>query len=352
MTSSYSHCHLDLIDNPQLPVNLKHDNELDVLRTGDADKRSVYSKQCLVECVLSADLELARSLISDSPETLSWSLPYCLVTCKLLRLRSPSKEPKKAGKEPLLQEIREKCNREGYTWNEGNLEMTRQFAESLTHQDQVIKSLMMCGQLLVSALHTSSDQAQESLGHVATCVSLLASSHVPRDTCMRCLRHLFPAGVATPPDIGQAVLGRELDWQCNWIQVTHQDVPDKLKLLCQVHSIQASHARVLLAQLRHDPDLEVTEAELEDAADGVMMEDVIRRQKLEAEIREGEEAVAGFTMTEVREDESVGEVDNREENNDDTPGVDLTPSLSGAQTLSLAEDGEWRYEHKNNKFMY
>ena len=62
MTSSYSHCHLDLIDNPQLPVNLKHDNELDVLRTGDADKRSVYSKQCLVECVLSADLELARSL--------------------------------------------------------------------------------------------------------------------------------------------------------------------------------------------------------------------------------------------------------------------------------------------------
>ena len=221
MTSSYSHCHLDLIDNPQLPVNLKHDNELDVLRTGDADKRSVYSKQCLVECVLSADLELARSLISDSPETLSWSLPYCLVTCKLLRLRSPGKEPKKAGKEPLLQEIREKCNREGYTWNEGNLEKTRQFAESLSHQDQVIKSLMMCGQLLVSALHTSSDQAQESLGHVATCVSLLTSSHVPRDTCMRCLRHLFPAGVATPPDIGQAVLGRELDWQCNWIQVTH-----------------------------------------------------------------------------------------------------------------------------------
>ena len=109
-----------------------------------------------------------------------------------------------------------------------------------------------------------------------------------------------------------------------------------------MHSIQASHARVLLAQLRHDPDLEVTEAELEDAADGVMMEDVIRRQKLEAEIREGEEAVAGFTVTEVREDESVGEVDNREENNDDTPGVDLTPSLSGAQTLSLAEDGEWR----------
>merc|ERR1719221_926267 len=63
------------------------------------------------------------------------------------------------------------------------------------------------------------------------------------------------------------------------------------------------------------------------------MEDVIRRQKLEAEIREGEEAVAGFTVTEVREDEI-----------DATPGVDLTPSLSGAQTLSLAEDGEWRSE--------
>ena len=96
-----------------------------------------------------------------------------------------------------------------------------------------------------------------------------------------------------------------------------------------------------LAHLRRNPDLEVTEAELEDLADGVMMEDVIRRQKLEAEIGEGEQAVQGFTVPEVTgAGDKEAEADlNREE---DTQGVDLTPSLSGAQTLSLTEDGEWR----------
>ena len=110
-----------------------------------------------------------------------------------------------------------------------------------------------------------------------------------------------------------------------------------------MRSIQASHARVTLAHLKRHPDLEVTEAELEDMADGVMMEDVIRRQKLEAEIREGEQAVQGFTVTEVTEAGDKEEAEaglNREE--EDTQGVDLTPSLSGAQTLSLTEDGEWR----------
>ena len=109
-----------------------------------------------------------------------------------------------------------------------------------------------------------------------------------------------------------------------------------------MRSIQASHARVTLAHLKRNPDLEVSEAELEDLADGVMMEDVIRRQKLEAEIREGEQAVQGFTVPEVTGagDKVEAEADlNREE---DTQGVDLTPSLSGAQTLSLTEDGEWR----------
>ena len=77
----------------------------------------------------------------------------------------------------------------------------------------------------MTALHTASDPgAQESLGHVATCVSLLTSAHVPHDTSMAGLRRLFPAGVATPPDVGKAVLGRDLDWQCNWIQVSSRTI--------------------------------------------------------------------------------------------------------------------------------
>ena len=100
-----------------------------------------------------------------------------------------------------------------------------------------------------------------------------------------------------------------------------------------------------LAHLRRNPGLEITEAELEDLADGVMMEDVIRRQKLEAEIMEGEQAVQGFTVTEVSEAgdnrKMEAEADLSKEE-DKTESVDLTPSLSGAQTLSLTEDGEWR----------
>ena len=103
-----------------------------------------------------------------------------------------------------------------------------------------------------------------------------------------------------------------------------------------------------LAHLRRNPDLEITEAELEDVADGVMMEDVIRRQKLEAEIREGEEAVQGFTVTEVSEAGDISKVETKADLSkleDNSEGVDLTPSLSGAQTLSLTEDGEWRSDN-------
>ena len=177
-----------------------------------------------MDCVLNGDLDLARSLIRDNPESLSWSLPYCLVTCELLRLRSPRQEAKEV-KVALLQEIRAQCDKAGYTWSEENLERSRQFAESLTHQDPVTRSLIRAGSHLVSALHTASDPgAQESLGHVATCVSLLTSAHVPHDTSMAGLRRLLPAGVATPPDVGKAVLGRDLDWQCNWIQVSSRTI--------------------------------------------------------------------------------------------------------------------------------
>merc|ERR1719468_4667 len=62
---------------------------------------------------------------------------------------------------------------------------------------------------------------------------------------------------------------------------------------------------------------------------------------------EGEEAVQGFTVTEVTEAGDISKEEaevelNKEEDN--SQGVDLTPSLSEAQTLSLTEDGEWRSE--------
>jgi len=73
-----------------------------------------------------------------------------------------------------------------------------------------------------------------------------------------------------------------------------------------------------------------------------MLDDVIKRQKLEAEIKEGEEAVAKFSKDDStsKSDEDEKEVVGTEETN----VVDLTPSLRGTQTLSLTDNGEWRSE--------
>ena len=76
-------------------------------------------------------------------------------------------------------------------------------------------------------------------------------------------------------------------------------------------------------------------------ADAFMHEDIIHEQKLQAEIDEGEKAVKKFKPE--AEVKGTGEGGEGGEENKGKSGLDLTPSLSGTQTLSLSgPGGEWQ----------
>ena len=60
----------------------------------------------------------------------------------------------------------------------------------------------------------------------------------------------------------------------------------------ELRSLQTSEGASLLAALERDSSREVVEEQLELLADSVMLEDVIKEQKLQAEILEGEREVS------------------------------------------------------------
>ena len=60
----------------------------------------------------------------------------------------------------------------------------------------------------------------------------------------------------------------------------------------ELRSLQTSEGASLLAALERDSSREVQEEQLELLADSVMLEDVIKEQKLQAEILEGEREVS------------------------------------------------------------
>ena len=61
----------------------------------------------------------------------------------------------------------------------------------------------------------------------------------------------------------------------------------------ELRSLQTSEGASLLASLERDTSREVEEEHLELLADSLMLEDVIKEQKLQAEILEGEREVSG-----------------------------------------------------------
>ena len=61
----------------------------------------------------------------------------------------------------------------------------------------------------------------------------------------------------------------------------------------ELRSLQTSEGASLLASLERDSSREVDEEQLELLADSLMLEDVIKEQKLQAEILEGEREVSG-----------------------------------------------------------
>ena len=127
---------------------------------------------------------------------------------------------------------------------------------------------------------------------------------------------------------GKSLLGKPLDWQCNWPEL---------------RSIQTSEAAARLFDLEKGAE-EKEEEQLALLADAFMHEDIIQEQKLQAEIDEGEKAVKNFKPeAETRGDETLENEENKKNGNG---GLDLTPSLSGTQTLSLSGGGEWKSQVK------
>ena len=114
--------------------------------------------------------------------------------------------------------------------------------------------------------------------------------------------------------------------------------------MLQVRSIQTSEGVALLASLEREAGREVVEEELDHLADAFMLEDMVRRQKLEAEVAEGEEAVKGFQPKVTAVEEVKEEVEEEEKVEEEKEGgLDLTPSLGGTQTLTLTgPGGEWK----------
>ena len=81
---------------------------------------------------------------------------------------------------------------------------------------QVSLKLVQSAEMMVMSLSLSQSHPQQSLGLMSSCLSLISTLPSPHPL----IKQLFPAGAASPPDVGLAVLGRDLDWQCNWIQVS------------------------------------------------------------------------------------------------------------------------------------
>merc|ERR1719310_2171141 len=156
--------------------------------------------------------------------------------------------------------------------------------------------------MICSSFFTSS-APRTSLGAIAQALHLLFPSP---SLLISLVPALLPEG-SLPPSAGKSLLGKPLDWQCNWPEL---------------RSIQTSEAAARLFDLEKGAE---EEEQLALLADAFMHEDIIQEQKLQAEIDEGEKAVKNFKPeAEMKSDDTA---ENEENNKGGNTGLDLTPSL-------------------------
>ena len=279
-------------------------------------KGELYSRQCLTDCLYRGDTVLAMKLLDDQKDKLGWALVLCLVQREVLRLVKGGKVEGEV--KPVLRMVKDECDKLGYGWTKSNLETMTSFVLSSTHPSHLTQALLSVSSLMAQAIFPQTE-LQACVGLVAKALHLL---HTWPEQLALVLHGLLPGG-GQAPAVGQAVLGRELDWQCNW---------------AELRSVQCSEGLVRLDKLEKNKAEKVTEEDMELLADCFMLEDVIRSQKLEAEIAEGQEEVDKF-----KPEVSVVGHGNTDSQEDTDKTLDLTPSLSGAQTLSLT-GGEWKSE--------
>jgi len=218
----------------------------------------------------------------------------------------------------VLMNIKSECEKYEYSWTESNHSAMTNFVLTSTHPSPLTHSLLNISSLLAQSLFPHI-QYQACVGLLARALHLL---HDWPHQLALLLHGLLPGG-AQAPSVGLALIGKELDLQCNW---------------AELRSIQCSEGLTMLDSLEKNKQKEFGEEEAELLADCFMLEDVIRCQKLQAEITEGDSEVQKF-----KGDASETCVDKIEEPDTSDTCLDLTPSLSGTQTLSLT-GGEWKSE--------
>lgn len=273
----------------------------------------------MTDCLYNGDIELALNLVKEQKESIGWAMVLCLVHKEVLKLVEQNDESNIKNEPSVVMRVKAECEKYKYCWTESNQNAMTNFVQMSTHPSPLTRSLLIVSSLL----------AQSLFPHIQyqTCVGLLGkalySLHSWPQSHALLFHGLLPEG-AQAPGVGRALLGKELDMQCNW---------------SELRSVQCSEGLVMLDSLEKNKQKVVREEELEMLVDCFMLEDVIRCQKLEAEITEGEQEVKKFKRQSSETSDKKSEVP-------DTPGneLDLTPSLSGTQTLSLTGGGEWKSE--------
>jgi hypothetical protein len=296
----------------------RHSLRAAALLAGGEGRGAVYARQALTDSLHSGDLGAARRLVGEQAG-LRWAGPLVAVQGAIT---AGLREGATVGEGGLRVGVRATLRQGLLQLGEGWREETEAVLASSSQGEEERTVVLQVAGLLTGCLPPAAPQPA-----LAAAARALALLHPRPRLLAALLPALLPAG-AQPPAAGRALLGTPLDWQCKWPEL---------------RSLQASEGLLQLAGLEGDAGKAATEEELELLADCFMLEDVARGQRLRAEIAEGEAAVEAFKpeagAAAVEEEVHV------EEEGEETTGLDLTPSLSGPQSLSLTgPDGEWRRE--------
>jgi len=279
----------------------------------DHRRSEMYAKQCLTECLMSQDREMAYRLAERLP-SLGWGA-LLISSLKeintILKQTNPTSEPGPS----LLCRLETLCRDHKLSCDVSSVSAIQEFVRTTNAGDKTkTRQLAVAGH--IAAALAARSEPQLCLNKVSLALGELHDDPLSLE---RMAGALFPKGTQ-PIQVGEALLGTALDWQCSWPEL---------------RSIQCSEAVAILHSKKTAWDEDV----MVDVADAFMLEDVLFCQKLAAEIKEGEAAVADFDPEKEKTISVVGD-----EAEEEREQVDFTPSLTGTQTISLAGDGNWKSE--------
>ena len=133
--------------------------------------------------------DLTSYFLQDDPDGLSWCLPLFVTVGHLHRIIIKSKDRSESG--PLLQMIRNQCDKSGYDWSSTNKQRIANFIKKNTVRDAVKQTIGQSAELLVMALFSAEEDPQSSLAKVADCLHLLSSHNLISE---KFLSEMFPHG--------------------------------------------------------------------------------------------------------------------------------------------------------------